>query len=69
MEFFEKMGVYKRVLRTEIKRLGGKMITTRWIDTDKGHMGKPKYRSRMVGREIKKDKRQGCSPPRRRWKH
>lgn len=33
------------------------MITTRWIDVNKGDAENPDYRSRLVGREIKKDQR------------
>ena len=43
MELFEKMGVYKKAQRSEVKRLGGKIISARWIDTDKGHRGTPIY--------------------------
>ena len=35
----------------------GKLIKTRWIDTDKGDAENPNYRSRLVGREIKTDER------------
>ena len=58
MEFFKKMAVYCKVPKSEIKRQGGKIISTRWIDTDKGSRGNPNCRSRLVAREIKKDKRQ-----------
>ena len=43
-----------------------KTITTRWIDTNKGDETLPDYRSRLVGREIKKDKRNdlfAATPP------
>ena len=35
-------------------------MSTKWVDTDKGHGG---YRSRLVGREIKRDKRQDLFSP------
>ena len=54
MHFFKKMGVFEKVDRKETRCSGGKIITTKWIDTDKGHGG---YRSRLVGREPKRDKR------------
>ncbi len=40
----------------EAKETGGKIITTKWVNADKGPGG---YRSRLVGRgrEIKQDKR------------
>ena len=61
MQFFKKMGVYSKVHKSEVKKSKeGKIITTRWIDTDKGQGA---YRSRMVGREIKNDKRQNLFSP------
>ena len=60
MQFFKKMGVYSKVSKDDVKEKAGKIITTKWVDTDKG-MGK--YRSRLVGREIKKDKRQDLFSP------
>ena len=32
-------------------------MTTRWIDINKGDLQNPNYRARLVGREIKIDKR------------
>ena len=60
MQFFKKMGVYSKVDKSEIKKNHGKVITTKWIDTDKGQ---GVYRSRLVGREIKTDKRQDLFSP------
>lgn len=60
------MGVYKKVLRSDVKKQGGKIISTKWVDPDKGFMGKANYRSRLVAREIKKDKRMdlfSATPP------
>ena len=56
MAFFRKMGVYAKVDRVEVKQRQGKIISTKWIDTNKGTKDSPNYRSRLVGREIKKDK-------------
>ena len=45
------------------KQNKGKQVNTKWVDTDKGHGG---YRSRLVGREVKRDQRQylfSLSPP------
>ena len=36
---------------------GAKVITTKWVDTNKGTEEEPNYRSRLVGREIKRDQR------------
>ena len=49
------MGVYIKVPRSCAG--GSKVITTRWIDTNKGDQEKPNYRARLVGREIKTDER------------
>ena len=57
MNYFKKMGVYKKVKREESQRLGVKVITTKWLDTNKGDEANPNYRSRLVGREIKNDNR------------
>ena len=37
MQFFKKMGVFEKVDRKEVGSSGGKVITTKWVDTDKGH--------------------------------
>ena len=52
MQFFKKMGVFEKVDRKEVRSSGGKIITTKWVDTDKGHGG---FHSRLVGRELKRD--------------
>ena len=57
MEFFKKMGVYKKVSRDVAEEMGCKVITTKWVDTNKGHTSRPNYRSRLVGREVTYDKR------------
>ena len=46
------MGVYSKVPRGEAKALGAKVISTKWVDTNKGSEGDPNYRSRLVGREL-----------------
>ena len=66
MQFFKKMGVYAKVPRETARRHGCKIITTKWLDTNKGDDENPNYRSRMVGREIKYDKRMdlfSATPP------
>ena len=57
MAFFRRMGVYHKVPRSQASKDGCKVITTRWIDTNKGTNEKPNYRARLVGREIKTDSR------------
>ena len=55
IDFFRKMKVYEKVLRS--KAAGHKVITTRWLDVDKGDEQRPNYRARLVGRELKTDNR------------
>ena len=56
IEFFRKMMVYEKVPRHFAH--GRKVITTRWLDVNKGDTQRPNYRARLVGRELKlKDKR------------
>ena len=62
IEYFRKMGVYTKVRREKWM----KVITTRWIDTSKGDEQTPDYRARLVGREIKRDRRDdlfAATPP------
>ncbi len=62
VEYFRKMGVYTKVVR----EWWMKPISTRWLDTNKGDEAVPNYRARLVGREIKKDKRNdlfAATPP------
>ena len=61
MEYFWKMGVYEKVHRSEAR--GYKVITTRWVDTNKGVGNEYNYRSRLVGRELKIDKRNDLFAP------
>ena len=51
------MEAYSKVPRGEAKKCGAKIIATRWIDVNKGDRGNRDYRSRLVGREIKRDQR------------
>ena len=54
IDFFRKMKVYVKVPRAEAR---GKVVTTKWIDINKGDSQVPNYRARLVGREIKMDRR------------
>ena len=53
MQFFKKLGVYKKVR----KESHMKVITTKWVDTNKGDEKDPNYRARWVGRELALSKR------------
>ncbi len=62
IEYFRKMGVYTKVKRQPWM----KVISTKWIDTNKGDELRPNYRSRLVGRELnlcKKDGLFAATPP------
>ena len=62
IEYFRKMGVYTKVKREPWM----KVITTRWLDTNKGDETSPSYRARLVGRELKRDRRDdlfAATPP------
>jgi hypothetical protein len=50
MAFFKKLGVYKRVPRSKVAEMGGKMVSVKWLDTNKGDKLNPNYRSRLVAR-------------------
>ena len=65
MEYFRNMGVYEVVPRSEVMSSNGKLIDTRWIDTNKTDEINPEYRSRLVGREYNdgKDKSLYASTP------
>ena len=52
MQFFKEMNVYTNVQRKEAQERGHKIISTRWLDVNKGDQAKPDYHSRLVGREI-----------------
>ena len=53
MGFFKNMVVYDRVPRAEQKETHGKVIGTKWIDTNKGDIDNPKIRSRLVGKDFR----------------
>ena len=62
MEFFKKMKVYTKVKREAWMSI----ISTKWIDTNKGDEKAPNLRARLVGCEYKKDKRDdlfAATPP------
>ncbi len=53
IDYFKSMGVYAKIARQPWMRV----ISTKWIDQNKGDSGSPNYRARLVGREIKRDQR------------
>ena len=66
MDYFRRLGVYKVVPREHQRRTGGKIVSTRWIDINKGDSSNPNYRSRLVGREFnveRDDSLYAATPP------
>ena len=47
------MVVYDRVPQAEQKETRGKVIGTKWIDTNKGDIDNPKIQSCLVGNEFR----------------
>ena len=56
-DFFRKMRVYDKVTRAAATRDGCRVISTTWVDVNKGGQNAPNYRARFVGRELKLDSR------------
>ena len=62
IDFFKDRGVYKKV----VKEPWMSVISTKWLDVNKGDEVTPNYRARLVGREIAWDKRDdlyAATPP------
>ena len=64
---FQKHDVYTKVPIAEcLGTTGKKPIGVRWVDVNKGDSSKPKYRSRLVAKELNLDKREdlfAATPP------
>ncbi len=50
MDYFRKMGVWKKVPRARARQLRAKVLRGKWIDSNKGDSQNPNYRSRFVGK-------------------
>jgi len=60
--YFIAKGVWKQVPKTTAyQRTGRPPITVRWVDVNKGDDQNPKYRSRLVARQLKATDRSGQS--------
>ena len=62
IQYFKVMQVYTKVTREAWMNV----ISTKWIDTNKGDIDNPNYRARLVGREIAREKRDdlfAATPP------
>ena len=44
--------VWKKIRRSEARKMGIKVVKTRWIDINKGDRFNPNYRSRFVAKEF-----------------
>ena len=54
LEYFASKGVWHYRPRSEaMKKMGKPPITVKWVDVNKGDDIEPKYRSRLVAREIR----------------
>ena len=53
MDYFKRMNVYSKVA----KQPWMKVISTRWLDVNKGDAKNPDHRARLVAREINTHKR------------
>ena len=62
MEFWDDVNDWKPLTWDVAEKMGCKVITTKWVDTNKGDTSRPIYRSRLVGREMKYDKRLDLFP-------
>ena len=60
---FERVGVYSKVGRSELKAEERRVISNRQVVTNKGDGKTTNYRSKLVGREVKIDSRSElCAP-------
>ncbi len=58
IEFFRNRRVYRKVpIEQCVKRTGKHPIKVRWVDINKGDKRRPKYRSRLVAKDIKRNAR------------
>ena len=50
--YVRKKGVWRKIPRSEARKRGIKIVSTRWIDINKGDKWNPNYRSRFVAKEY-----------------
>ena len=58
MGYVAEKEVWKVIPRAEAEQRGWRIISTRWVDINKGDTEKPKYRSRLVAKEFKRGGRE-----------
>ena len=62
LKYFHDKGVWAKCPKDEARRrTGRKAISVRWVDVNKGDNIKPRYRSRLVARQLKAQDRSGAS--------
>ncbi len=62
LQYFIEKGVWiKRSRKDAFSRTGRPPISTRWVDVNKGDDVNPKYRSRLVARQMKATDKSGQS--------
>jgi hypothetical protein len=62
LEYFTRKGVWVKRPKEEARAMTGKgAISVRWVDVNKGDDISPKYRSRLVARQLKAHDRSGQS--------
>ena len=59
LEYFEKKQVWERVDKALVRSKGHKIVSTRWVDVNKGDNACPNYRSRLVARQLKAHDKSG----------
>ena len=62
MEFWDDVNEWTPLTWDVAEKMGCKVTTTKWVDTNKGDTSRPIYRSRLAGREMKYDKRLDLFP-------
>ena len=62
LKYFNSKGVWEKRPRAEARQRTGKgAISVRWVDVNKGDDLNPRYRSRLVARQLKAHDRSGAS--------
>ena len=64
--YIAQKGVWVKMLRSEAKRKGIRVVGTRWLDINKGDEEAENYRSRLVAKDFNQGKEEGifaATPP------
>ena len=62
LTYFKDKGVWLKRPKAEARQVTGRLpITVRWVDVNKGDELNPRYRSRLVARQLKAHDRSGAS--------